>query len=131
MAKEYETVDVWFGTFPSAEMLESYFAEKYDPDDDDEPISGFAADQRPPFYDHDFVEYGFHKAGDDPCSLLSSHSFSESYISDVRRIVAKESPGSWSSVVLAWGHAIDEPLSVESQEHTLRYLGNFNCDPRV
>ena len=44
VAKEFEVVDVWLCRFPSEEAADRYFEETYDEDDDDRPISQFAAD---------------------------------------------------------------------------------------
>jgi hypothetical protein len=80
MAKEFEVVDIWVGLFPSKERLERYFSETYSGDDDGTPISEFARDMGQWFYDHDFLEKGFHpEPTSDFRSLIECYSFSTSY----------------------------------------------------
>jgi hypothetical protein len=50
MAAEFRIVDIWVGSFPSRAAFEGYLRETYG-DDDDTPISKFAADMGQTFYD--------------------------------------------------------------------------------
>ena len=52
---------IWVARFKSKEALDEYMAEAIDEDDEDAPISRFAADQGVGFYDHDLVYAEFLK----------------------------------------------------------------------
>ena len=56
-----DTVNIWLGKFNSLEHFNSFLEETYDDEDDDAPISQFAASQNDTFYDHDWLEYYFSK----------------------------------------------------------------------
>jgi hypothetical protein len=128
VAKEFEIVDVWVGRFPSADAVDAYFEETYG--DDDRPISQFATDMGVRFYDHDFIEREFH---DTPVSdlgaVLTEHSFSSSYLSEVIEAFRARQIGTFNTVLLVWNEEIENPSSVAQADYTLHYIGRFKCDP--
>ncbi len=126
MAKEFETVAIWLGRFPSEKKLEKYMAERYS-DDDAKPISAFAADQGQVFYDHDFLEFGFRRASS-ARELLRGASFSTSYLGHVEAAWHSQDLSGVNTVILVWNSEIESPRSVHSREYDLTYLGTFACD---
>ena len=132
---EYEVVDVWLGQFVDKAAADSYFEETYpDPvDDEEQPISQFAAAMGETFYDHDFLEWGFHPHGvSDLRTALASHSFSSSYASSVADAAAAlTEPDQVNLVLLLWGREIKRPISVRTPAMSLVYVGRFPCDPNA
>lgn len=57
---EMDQVHVWLASFTDEQEVDSFFEETYT-DNDDDPISAFAASQDECFYDHDwvFTEFDF------------------------------------------------------------------------
>lgn len=129
MADEYRIVDIWVGTFASEGDLEAYLAESYD-EDDDAPISRFAADQGETFLDHDLMESSFHETPGDLSSLLTDHSFERSYREAACAAFGRSGAPPANAVVLAFGAEVDAPRSASDASHSLTYLGRFPCDPR-
>ncbi|WP_165228678.1 immunity 22 family protein [Aquisphaera insulae] len=131
MAAEFEIVDVWLCRFSSDEEADAYFEETYDEDDEDRPISQFAADMGERFYDHDFVERGefLDPPGDDIAAALGRHSFSSSYLADVVQQSRSASIAPFNLVLLVWNAEISNPKSVTLPGRELQYLGRFRCDP--
>ena len=86
--RETETSHFWVGHFPDGRRVGKYFAETYDEDDDDMPISQFARDQGERFYDHDFMEYGFSKAAKSIEKLAKGYSFHEQWSAELARRAA-------------------------------------------
>ena len=129
MAKEFEIVDVWLCCFPSADAADAYFDETYD--DDDRPISAFAADMGEGFYDHDFMERGeFHNPPiSDVTAAIAPHSFSSSYLSRVIEASRSKPFAPFNTVLLVWNREIERPTSVARPGRALRYLGRFESDP--
>ena len=130
MAREFERVDIWVGNFPSEAAADSYFEEQYE--NDDEPISRFAADMGQRSYDHDFMERAFfgegvHEFG----ALIRRFSFSKSYPQAATRAFANCPPQSFNLVLLVWGRKIEKPVSVWEPDATLLYVGQFDSDPGV
>lgn len=126
MAAEYQVVDIWVGLFSSDEVFDKYFEENYDEDDEDAPITQFAADMKVNFYDHDFFESAHHeKPSSDLAMLLKDHSFSSSYTPQAVAAYQKLAPGPVDSVVLLWGEEIETPQSVKGEGYALHYLGRF------
>ncbi len=58
-----DTVNIWLGKFESFEHFNLFLKETYDENDDDAPISQFAASQSETFYDHDWLEYYYSNKG--------------------------------------------------------------------
>lgn len=131
MAKEFEVVDVWLCRFPAEEAADRYFEETYDEDDDDRPISQFAADMGERFYDHDFLERGdFHNPPiKDVANAVALHSFSSSYLADVVEASGAKPYSGFNCVLLVWNREIEHPVSVAKPGRTLHYLGRFKSNP--
>ena len=131
MAKEFDVVDIWLCRFPSEEAADAYFEETYDEDDDDRPISGFAADMGERFYDHDFMERGdfHHPPVSDVSEAVAPHSFSSSYLAEVVAAFRSKPLAQFNAVLLVWNREIEHPVSVAEPGRTLHYLGRFKCDP--
>ncbi|HET7489221.1 MAG TPA: immunity 22 family protein [Acidimicrobiales bacterium] len=132
---EYEVVDVWLGRFADKAAADTYFEETYDDpaDDEEQPISPFAADMAETFYDHDFMEWQFHPHGvSDLRTALADHSFSSSYVSSVVSAAAPlTEPDPVNVVLLVWGREIETPISVRTPAMSLVYVGRFACDPNA
>src|SRR5262245_56143250 len=67
---------VWVARFKSNKALDEYMDEAFDDDDEDAPISRFAADQGVGFYDHDLVYAEFQKNAT-PRALIECWGFPE------------------------------------------------------
>lgn len=132
MADEYRVVDVWVGQFPTEGAFEGYLRETYREDDDDSPITQFAADMGETFYDHDLTEAAYHEVpSNDLATLIEDHSFASSYAREVMAAYQRSAPGAVNVVILVWGREIERPRSVEGVGYSLRYLGQFDCDPKA
>lgn len=129
MAEEFKVVDVWLCRFASTEAADAYFAESYD--DDDSPISPFAADMGERFYDHDFMERGAfcNPPTDDVAAVVAPHSFSSSYLAEVVAAFRAKPFAPFNAVLLVWNREIEHPTSVDGPDRTLHYLGRFRSDP--
>jgi Immunity protein 22 len=130
VAEEFEIVDVWVGRFPSSESADAYFEETYD--DDDGPISQFAADMGESFFDHDFMERAFHDPpSDDFAKALASHSFSSSYLSAAVEAFELHPLTPFNLVLTVCNEEIGRPVSVSKPGVVLHYVGRFACDPKA
>ncbi len=125
MAKEWDVVDLWVGSFPSAEAVEQYFAETYD-QDDGIPISPFAADMGQWFYDHDFVYRELH---DPPARTLEEGLGRWSQLSWAHPQMLQAFRASpflpFNVFLVAFGREIERPTSVDLPGRRLHYLGRF------
>ena len=129
MAKKYEVIDIWVGSFPAESALNGYLAETYG-DDDSVPISQLAADMGQSYYDHDFLEHSFHESpSSDLRSRLEPHSFSTSYAAAAATAFESASAPEFNCIVLAWGQQFIHPASIHRDDYWLRYLGRFACNP--
>lgn len=123
MAGESDIVDLWVGSFPSAEAVEEYFAETYG-QDDGIPISRFAADMGEWFYDHDFVHWEFH---DPPARTLEEALWPQHSWAHPQMLHAfHASPfAPFNLFLVASGLEIEQPTSVDLPGRRLHYLGRF------
>jgi len=124
---DFREVDVWVGRFPSREAADAYFAEAYpEGDDEDLPISPFAADMGKVFYDHDFVERAYlDPPAADFAAALAPHSWSSSYLAVAAAAFAADPLLPFDTLLCVWNRQIGHPASVERPGATLRYLGRF------
>lgn len=124
MAKEWNVVDLWVGSFQSAKAVEEYFAETYG--QDEIPISRFAADMGELFYDHDFVYWELH---DPPARTLEEalERWPQLLWAHPKMVEAfHASPFSpFNLFLVAFGREIKRPASVDLRGQTLHYLGRF------
>lgn len=126
---EFTVVDVWVGNFSSETDLAAYFLEDHSSENDSEPISGFAAGQQQPFYDHDFVERHFFEVTDDLSKVLDLCSFGRSYSDVVVEVGRTRHIPPVNTAIIAFDNKIRHPRSVVSEGCELFYLGKFDCDP--
>jgi hypothetical protein len=117
-------VDFWGGVFASRTDLDEYFDEQYD--DDDAPISTFAADMGERFYDHDSTQRSLQgTSSSDMAALLKGHSHAESYAVKTVENYLILGIGLVNTVVADWNEEIEQPISVEKPDRRLNYLGRF------
>lgn len=119
-----ETSHFWLGLFTSEEQLDAYFEEQYE--NDDAPISRFAADQGKMYYDHDWVECGFDESGDLRI-LIKGASYSSDYLEKVIDAAIAQGIATANAYILADSDEFADPKSVNSSEYKLWYLGKYNC----
>ena len=110
MAEEFQVVDVWLCRFPSAEAADAYFEETYE--DDDRPISQFAADMSEQFYDHDFMECGdfYDPPVNDVTKSVALHSFSSSYLTEAVEAFRSNPFTPFNLVLMLWNREIEHPV---------------------
>jgi len=130
MRKTY-LLDVWVGDFESEARLNAYFDEKYD--EDDAPISEFAADMGVSFYDHDFLEFSFHQTPtDDVVVILKDHSGcdTEEVLSQAQSAFAVHKTPVNAAILVVNDERdlpqFENPKSVSKPGANLFYLGRFN-----
>ena len=123
-------LDIWVGNFESEARLDAYFEENYD--EDDAPISEFAADMGVSFYDHDFLESSFHQTStDDIAIILEGHSGcdSEAVLSQAQvAFVAHKTFVNAATLVLNDERDFPQfqnPKSIAKPGASLFYLGRF------
>ena len=121
-----ETFHLWLGNFSSADILEEYFVETYDEDDDSIPINQFAADQGEIFYDHDFVECSYSKASA-LHDLIVEHFCSNKYRDDIIVAASALNIKAANTFIMADSAEISSPRSVSKPSYQLWYLGKFQC----
>jgi hypothetical protein len=129
MAGDFEVVDLWVGTFTTESAFEDYLRETYE--EDDTPLSKFAADMGESFYDHDFIEVAYHQEpSSDLEALLQEHSFARSYSPKAVAAHGCLVPCAVNAVILVWGKKIEAPRSVRGTDYQIHYLGRYDCDPK-
>ena len=125
MSEKWDVVDVWVCRFPSEEAVEVYFEETYG-QEEDVPISAFAADMGHWYYDHDFVYREFH---DPPAQALEEALERCPQLEGVHPQLLeafRASPLSpFNLFLVAFGREIEEPKSIELPDRNLHYLGRF------
>lgn len=116
---------IWVARFESEEALEQYMQEQYDEDDDDAPISQFAADQGESFYDHDLV-YGQYHASPQVSDLIGGWGFPEEAVTKVAAAIAKQETAQANTCFVADKDEFSSPKSVKTQTYELWYIGQFD-----
>ena len=116
---------VWFARFESEDALEEYMEETYDEDDEDAPISRFAADQGASFYDHDLV-YAQFEEQPDPGKLLGGWGFPEEAVQRVIEAVTKHNVSGANVCIVADKDEFSGPKSVQGEGYELWYIGQFD-----
>ncbi|HBN74705.1 MAG TPA: hypothetical protein DD473_02560 [Planctomycetaceae bacterium] len=119
-----ETAHIWLGQFHSEEKLVAYLEEQYD--NDEVPISQFAADQNESYYDHDWVEYNF-CVSHELFELIDGASYSNDYLDEVIEVAAKIGIESANTFIMADFEEFDKPKSVNTHSYKLWYIGTFKC----
>ena len=99
-----------------------YFVETRD--DEDTPVSAFARDQGVAYYDHDFLEYGWGKAGS-ILDLVSGYSYSDQWGAAFAQRAAKAGLRNVNFFVFITDSEIEHPRSVQGDGYWLHYLGKI------
>jgi len=123
--RKTETSHFWVGHFPAEQQVGEYFAEAYNEDDEDTPISLFARDQGVEYYDHDFIEYGFSKKAVPAEELFTGYSYHEQWATELARRVADQGLTGMNMFVFINQEQIEKPASVQGDGYWLRYLGTI------
>jgi hypothetical protein len=115
---------VWVGRFKSQKELDAYLEEAFDEDDDDAPISRFAADQGVGFYDHDLVYAEFLK-GATPRALIECWGFPAKATEKVVAAVEALGADGLNTSVVADKGEFSAPRSATGAGYQLWYVGQF------
>ncbi len=122
---------VWIARFASEDDLDEYMEEMFaDEDDDleddeDTPISRFAADQGELFYDHDLVYAQFHEQAD-ARSLIEGWGFPDDAVEVVVDAIQRLNAKKANTCFVADKDEFAEPKSVQGDGYELWYLGQFD-----
>jgi hypothetical protein len=123
--KEIETSHFWAGHFTNVDEFEALFAETYS-DEDDIPISPFAASQNEIFYDHDLLEYGISDSATSIKELVEGYSYADQWLSDFEAKLETLGLTDVNAFIFISADEIDEPQSIgTSPSSYLRYLGSI------
>ncbi|WP_165390265.1 immunity 22 family protein [Thalassococcus sp. S3] len=139
----------WFGTARDLETFNTLMAERddyYSEENEDVEgtrevvgLSAFADAQGEQWYDHDFLEYGFARQGDDLESRFAGHSWVTQWAPRVReRIdpVQLQAVNIYVSMLIddndrfGDGMKIAEPRDIVRRDLVLRYLGEIEFEDR-
>lgn len=115
---------IWVAQFVSEEALEEYMEEVYDEDDDDAPISQFAADQGESFYDHDLVYGQYHEAPTTE-ALVDGWGFPEESVAVVVDAINQLNLSNANTCFVADKDEFSNPKSVKGDGYQLWYVGQF------
>jgi hypothetical protein len=117
---------IWIGRF-GPKAPEDYFVQSRD-DGSGAPLCQFAADQGAWSFDYDFVEISYLLEPRDLRAFVDGHSYSEQYLEEVLAVAAAHGVDQANVFVLAPVDEFPKPRSVTGKDHTLWYLGEFECD---
>ncbi|MFL6261706.1 MAG: immunity 22 family protein [Thermoanaerobaculia bacterium] len=122
--EEGQIVSVWLGRLGSQDALDAFLAEQYDDEQDDEPVSAFAAEIGLSFYDHDFFESSFHQRIDS-ASAFDGHSYAESFKQAAWQVGSQLRDGVYDTLLLLYGydHEGRQP-QLRASAH-LAFVGTF------
>lgn len=115
---------IWVAHFETEDALEKYMEEQYDEDDDDAPISRFAADQGESFYDHDLVYGQFHDSPS-PQTLIDGWSFPKEAVAEVLAAILALNVPRANTCFVADKDEFSAPRSVKGDGYELWYVGQF------
>lgn len=115
---------VWVARFKSERALERYMDEVYDEDDEDAPISLFAADQGVAFYDHDLV-YAEYAKNATPRALVACWEFPEKATDAVVKAVEALGEDGLNASIVADEGEFTTPRSAQGKGYQVWYLGRF------
>jgi len=122
--KSTETSHFWAGKFATLESFTDLFVETYG-DDDDTPISQFAATQNETFYDHDFIEYGYSSEPETLPEFVENYSYSDQWLNEFAAMVESNGLADINAFVFISDSEISDPQSFENENGYLRYLGKL------
>ena len=133
MSEPRHTMHLWAGTFPSEERLHDYFQETYDEEDEDAPLSQFAADLGAERYDHDFTERGYADRPVTPRELAEGHSYAEQWAGTFADRVAAAGLESINTLATMYERPDDPldfaPTTCRGDGYALHYLGAVPVRP--
>lgn len=115
---------IWVAQFESERALEEYLQEEYDEDNDDAPISQFAADQGESFYDHDLVYGQFYNAPN-ACNLIEGWGFPDKAVADIVEAILGLKVPNANTCFVADKDEFSHPTSVKGNGYELWYVGQF------
>ncbi len=115
---------IWVAQFKSEKALEKYMDEMYDEDDEEAPISPFAADQGETFYDHDLVYAEFLKKAT-PRVLIECWGFPKKATEAVVKAVEKLGVDGLNTSIVADKAEFSDPKSAKGKGYQLWYVGQF------
>jgi hypothetical protein len=115
---------VWVAKFKSQKELDKYMDEDFDDDDEDAPISRFAADQGVSFYDHDLVYAQFMKKAT-PRALIECWEFPEKAVEKVVKAVEALGLEGLNTSFIADKGEFSKPKSIKGKEYQIWYVGQF------
>ena len=116
---------IWIARFESEEYLEGYMQETFDEEDDEAPISQFAADQSESFYDHDLVYAEYHDQADANV-LMDGWEFPKEAVARVVAAIEALSIRSANTVFVADKDEFRKPCSAKGDGYELWYVGQFD-----
>lgn len=114
---------IWVARFKSKKALDEYMDETFD-EDDDAPISRFAADQGVGFYDHDLVYAEFLKNAT-PRALIECWGFPDKATAAVVTAVEALGVDGLNSSFIADKGEFSKPKSASGTGYQLWYVGQF------
>jgi uncharacterized RDD family membrane protein YckC len=117
---------LWLGQFGPAAPAD-FFEERSPREDDDDPLSPFAASQGETWYDHDFVEISYLDEMESVGSLVDGHSYSDTYRDAVVARAAALGIDRANVFVWAGREQFNSPNSTSGPGYQLWYLGEFEC----
>lgn len=115
---------IWVAYFHSEDALERYMEESYDEDNDNAPISQFAADQGESFYDHDLVYAQFHDAPS-PSDLIQGWGFPDDAVATVVEAIIRLNAPNANTCFVADKEEFANPRSIKGDGYELWYVGQF------
>lgn len=115
---------IWVGQFASSKALDKYMEEDEDLDDEDDPISPFAADQKVAFYDHDLVFAQFKKKGTAK-ELVEGWGFPPKAVDSVVKAIEALKLEGLNAIFVADKGEFSKPKSVKGKGYQLWYVGQF------
>jgi hypothetical protein len=118
------TCHFWAGYFPTADSFTGLFVRTYS-EDDEMPISPFAATQGVTFYERDSIEYGY---GNDTASLaelVANYSHSDQWGDEFANLVSTFGLQDVNAFLFISDFEIPDPQSFENAGGYLRYLGRL------
>lgn len=128
-----QILDFWVGNFNSEEEFlhfveedENYYLNE---EDDDSYISKFAESQDTVWFDGDLAEYGFENLSQNIYDNFSEYSFADQWLPElVHKIIELELKFEINSLLFVSHGQIPKPVSVESDDFSLTYLGSFEIE---
>ncbi len=115
---------IWVARFKSQKALDKYMDEAFDEEDDDAPISRFAADQGVGFYDHDLVYAEFQRNAT-PRALIECWGFPEKAAEKVVKAVEALGVDGLNTSFIADKGEFSKPKSATGTGYQLWYVGQF------